>query len=75
MLGYAGINPDRLLLAWVSGSEANRFAEVVQEFTEWVRKLGPLETKQESRKSGNQGIRELGGLEAENREAAEQRAG
>jgi hypothetical protein len=29
----------------VSSSEANRFAEVVEEFTEWVRKLGPLETK------------------------------
>jgi coenzyme F420-reducing hydrogenase delta subunit len=34
-----------LLLGWVSASEANRFAEVVQEFTEWVRKMGPLETK------------------------------
>jgi hypothetical protein len=45
-LGFAGINPDRLLLSWVSGSEANRFAEVVQEFTEWIRKLGPIETKQ-----------------------------
>jgi coenzyme F420-reducing hydrogenase delta subunit len=41
-----GINPERLLLAWVSGSEANRFADVVQEFTVWIRKLGPLETKQ-----------------------------
>ena len=45
LLGYAGIEPGRLLLTWVSSSEANRFAEVVQEFTEWVRKMGPLETK------------------------------
>jgi len=45
LLGYAGIDPNRLLLDWVSGSEANRFAEIVQEFTEVVRRLGPLETK------------------------------
>ena len=45
LLGYVGINPDRVLLGWVSSSEANRFAQVVQEFTEWVRALGPLETK------------------------------
>jgi coenzyme F420-reducing hydrogenase delta subunit len=31
---------------WVSASEANRFADVVQEFTERVRSLGPLETKE-----------------------------
>jgi coenzyme F420-reducing hydrogenase delta subunit len=46
MLGYIGIDPKRLLLDWVSASEANRFAEVVQEFTEGVRRLGPLETKE-----------------------------
>jgi F420-non-reducing hydrogenase iron-sulfur subunit len=46
LLGYVGINPDRVLLDWVSASEANRFAEVVQEFTEWIRRMGPLETKE-----------------------------
>jgi F420-non-reducing hydrogenase iron-sulfur subunit len=46
LLNYVGINPDRVLLDWVSASEANRFAEVVQEFTEWVRHMGPLETKE-----------------------------
>lgn len=45
LLQHTGIHPDRVLLGWVSGSEANRFAQVVQEFTEWVRSLGPLETK------------------------------
>jgi coenzyme F420-reducing hydrogenase delta subunit len=45
-LSYTGIHPGRLLLEWVSASEAGRFAEVVQEFTEWVRTLGPLETKE-----------------------------
>jgi F420-non-reducing hydrogenase iron-sulfur subunit len=46
LLSYVGINPDRLMLEWVSASEANRFADVVQDFTESVRGLGPLETKE-----------------------------
>jgi len=46
LLGYVGIHPDRLRLDWVSSSEAGRFADVVQEFTDTVRQLGPLETKQ-----------------------------
>jgi F420-non-reducing hydrogenase iron-sulfur subunit len=41
-----GIDPKRLRLDWVSSSEAGRFAEVVQEFTNQVRELGPLETKE-----------------------------
>jgi coenzyme F420-reducing hydrogenase delta subunit len=35
-----------VLLEWVSASEAARFADVVQEFTNQVRALGPLETKE-----------------------------
>jgi len=45
-LSLVGINPDRLMLEWVSASEARRFADVVQEFTEKIRALGPLETKE-----------------------------
>jgi F420-non-reducing hydrogenase iron-sulfur subunit len=45
LLSYAGIHPNRLHLDWVSSSEAGRFADVVQEFTEQVRALGTLETK------------------------------
>jgi F420-non-reducing hydrogenase iron-sulfur subunit len=45
-LSFVGIDPNRLLLDWVSASEAGRFAELVQEFTEWIRQLGPLETKE-----------------------------
>lgn len=41
-----GINPARLRLDWVSASEAGHFAEVVDEFTQQVRALGPLETKE-----------------------------
>jgi F420-non-reducing hydrogenase iron-sulfur subunit len=45
-LSHVGINPERLLLDWVSASEANRFAQIVEEFTQWVQRLGPLETKE-----------------------------
>jgi F420-non-reducing hydrogenase iron-sulfur subunit len=37
-----GIDRRRLRLEWVSASEGDRFAEVVNEFTEEIRSLGPL---------------------------------
>lgn len=36
-----GIEPDRIELAWVSASEGQRYAEVVRDFTEKLRTLGP----------------------------------
>jgi F420-non-reducing hydrogenase iron-sulfur subunit len=36
-----GIDKRRMRLEWVSASEGKRFSEVVTEFTEQVRKLGP----------------------------------
>ncbi len=37
-----GIDPVRLRLEWVSASEGARFQEVITEFTEQIRSLGPL---------------------------------
>jgi F420-non-reducing hydrogenase iron-sulfur subunit len=42
LLGYVGINPDRLRLDWVSSAEAPKFAKVTSEFVETVRALGPI---------------------------------
>jgi F420-non-reducing hydrogenase iron-sulfur subunit len=42
VLKNAGLSPERLLVDWVSASEGERFATLVKEFTEKVRKLGPL---------------------------------
>lgn len=42
LLSYAGINPERLRLEWVSSAEAPRFVRVTQEFVEKIRELGPL---------------------------------
>jgi len=36
-----GIEEGRLRLEWISAAEGNRFAEVINEFTDQVRELGP----------------------------------
>jgi F420-non-reducing hydrogenase iron-sulfur subunit len=40
-----GIEPERVRLEWVSASEGERFGHVVDEFTDQIRKLGPLQLK------------------------------
>jgi len=42
MLSQFGIEDQRLRLEWVSASEGDRFATIVNEMTEQLRKLGPL---------------------------------
>jgi len=42
LLDYAGIEPERLRLEWVSAAEGDRFAHIVTEFTEEIRQLGPI---------------------------------
>jgi F420-non-reducing hydrogenase iron-sulfur subunit len=41
LLDALGVGRDRLRLAWVSGSEAPKMAEVIADFTEAIRTLGP----------------------------------
>jgi len=41
VLEYIGIEPERLRLDWVSSAEAPKFQQVVNEFTETIRGLGP----------------------------------
>jgi len=42
-LEMAGIEKGRFMLDWVSAGEGQRFAEVVRDFTEALKNLGPLE--------------------------------
>jgi F420-non-reducing hydrogenase iron-sulfur subunit len=42
LIAEFGIDPRRLRLEWVSASEGDRFAQVVNEFTAEIRSLGPL---------------------------------
>jgi len=41
LLALTGLEPERLKLEWVSASEGQRFAKLVTEFTEQIKKLGP----------------------------------
>jgi F420-non-reducing hydrogenase iron-sulfur subunit len=46
LMVFAGLEPERLRLDWVSASEGDRFARIVNEFTEAVRALGPCHWQQ-----------------------------
>lgn len=46
LIGIIGIDQGRLRLEWISASEGTRFAEVVREFTEQVKSMGPSKLKQ-----------------------------
>ena len=46
LMSYAGLEPQRLRLDWVSASEGERFSRIVTEFTEAVRALGPAPWRQ-----------------------------
>jgi F420-non-reducing hydrogenase iron-sulfur subunit len=43
LMTFAGLEPERLRLDWVSASEGDRFARIVNEFTDAVRALGPCQ--------------------------------
>ena len=42
LMQFAGLEPERFHLDWVSASEGDRFAHIAIEFTEAVRALGPV---------------------------------
>jgi len=41
LLEYAGLDPARLRIEWISSSEGVRFAEVMNDFADTLRRLGP----------------------------------
>jgi len=42
MLGTFGIEPERLRLEWISAAEGRKYAETMDQFTEQIRAMGPL---------------------------------
>ena len=44
LLEYIGVNPLRIRMSWVSASEGKKFADVITEVTEEIKKLGPLKS-------------------------------
>jgi coenzyme F420-reducing hydrogenase delta subunit len=49
LIEKAGVDPNRLRLEWISASEGERFATTVKEFTEEIRKLGPIGGEEKER--------------------------
>jgi len=41
VLTSMGVEPERVRLEWISGSEGKRFAEVMAEFDKTIREIGP----------------------------------
>ncbi len=42
LLGYIGVNPERLRLEWISSTEGIRFAQVMNDVAKKVKEFGPL---------------------------------
>jgi len=42
MMEQVGVDPDRLRIEWISASEGTRFAELMSDFADRLRELGPL---------------------------------
>ncbi len=48
MMDDMGINPDRLRLEWISSAEGGKFAKVMDEMTETIKDIGPLDFDKEA---------------------------
>ena len=51
MVKLLGIGEERLRLEWVSAAEGGRFAQLIKEFVEDVKKVGPSPLRDLSRKT------------------------
>jgi len=52
LLECVGIDPARLRLAWVSASEGPQFAQLVRDFVEEARGIGPNPLSQRIKREG-----------------------
>ena len=43
-LEYLGVEPERVRMSWVSASEGAKWKEVIEEVTEGVRSVGPMDS-------------------------------
>lgn len=46
VMGQLGIETERLRLEWVSAAEGEKFARIINELTDEIRELGPLDYKE-----------------------------
>lgn len=52
LLEFVGIEPERVQFSWVAASEGPKMAQVIQDFVEGVRKVGPNRLFQDGRRDG-----------------------
>jgi len=43
LMEYVGIDPRRVKMSWVSASEGHKFADIIQEMTDELKEIGPME--------------------------------
>jgi F420-non-reducing hydrogenase iron-sulfur subunit len=48
LLAFTGIDPERLRVEWVSSAEAPKFVQVITEFSNKIKSLGPSPLKTEA---------------------------
>ena len=49
LIEKAGVDPIRLRLEWISASEGERFANTAKEFTNLIKKLGPIQKEEKEK--------------------------
>jgi len=54
LLEQLGIKEERLRLEWISAAEGAKFAQVVREYTEQIRNLGPLRSRDQTPKGNGE---------------------
>jgi len=52
LLSQLGVSPERVRLEWVSAAEGQRFAQVVTDFTNEIKELGPIQINENSAAQG-----------------------
>jgi len=48
MMEQLGIDPKRLRLEWISAAEGKKYVEIMNEFTQTIRELGPLNLEEKT---------------------------
>jgi F420-non-reducing hydrogenase iron-sulfur subunit len=52
LLAQFGLEPERLRVEWISASEGDRFATIVNDLTEEIKRLGPSPLRPEGPNNG-----------------------
>jgi len=55
LLEYAGLQPERFQVRWISGAEAGKFRDTVTQVCEEIRALGPIDTREDVPAAGTCG--------------------